>query len=60
MRRVRNWKSGSMALRWTATAFDAASKAFRRIMGHQHLWMLNSALDEPAKDRSLIQKAVVG
>src|SRR5215469_1182205 len=26
MRRVKNWQSGSMALRWTAAAFDAPSK----------------------------------
>jgi transposase-like protein len=60
MRRVRNWQSGSMALRWTAAAFDAASKGFRRIMGYEHLWMLKAALDEPAKDRSLVQQAVAG
>lgn len=60
MRRVKNWQSGSMALRWTAAAFDAASKGFRRIMGHDHLWMLKAALDEPARDRSLVQQAVAG
>lgn len=60
MRRVKNWQSGAMALRWTAAAFDAASKGFRRIMGHEHLWMLKAALDEPARDRSLVQQAVAG
>lgn len=60
MRRVKSWQSGSMALRWTAAAFDAASKGFRRIMGHEHLWMLKAALDEPARDRSLVQQAVAG
>jgi putative transposase len=60
MRRVKNWQSGSMALRWTAAAFDAASKGFRRIMGHEHLWMLTAALDEPARDRSLVQQAAAG
>jgi putative transposase len=60
MRRVKNWQSGSMALRWTAAAFDAASKGFRRIMGHEHLWMLKAALDEPARDRSLVQQAAAG
>lgn len=59
MRRVKNWQSGSMALRWTA-AFDAASKGFRRIMSHEHLWMLKAALEEPAKDRSLVQQAAAG
>ena len=60
MRRVKHWQSGSMALRWTAAAFDAASKGFRRIMGHEHLWMLKAALEEPAKDRSLVQQAAAG
>lgn len=60
MRRVKNWQSGSMALRWTAAAFDAASKGFRRIMGHQHLWMLKAALEEPVKDQSLVQQAAAG
>ncbi len=58
MRRVKNWQSGAMALRWTAAAFEAASHGFRRIMGYEHLWMLKAALDEPAKDRSLVQQAV--
>jgi putative transposase len=60
MRRVKHWQSGSMALRWTAAAFDAASKGFRRIMGYEHLWMLKAALDEPARDRSLVQQAAAG
>lgn len=60
MRRVKNWQSGSMALRWTAAAFDAASKGFRRIMGYEHLWMLKAALEEPSKDRSLVQQAAAG
>lgn len=59
-RRVKNWQSGSMALRWTAVAFDAVSKGFRRIMGYKHLWMLKAALDESAKDRSLVEQAKAG
>ena len=43
VRRVKNWQSGSMALRWTAVAFDAISQGFRRIMGYKHLWMLKAA-----------------
>src|SRR5215218_8037026 len=56
MRRVKNWQSGSMALRWTAASFDAASKGFRRIVGYEHLWMLKAALDEPSRDRPLFSK----
>lgn len=60
IRRVRHWQSGAMALRWTAVAFDAASKGFHRIMGHEHLWMLKAVLNEPDKDRSLVEQAVAG
>jgi putative transposase len=60
VRRVKNWQSGSMALRWTAVAFDAIAQGFRRIMGYKHLWMLKAALDEPSKDRSLVEQAKAG
>ncbi len=60
VRRVKNWQSGSMALRWTAVAFDAIARGFRRIMGYKHLWMLKAALDEPSKDRSLVEHAKAG
>lgn len=60
VRRVKNWQSGSMALRWTAVAFDAISQGFRRIMGYKHLWMLKAALEEPSKDRSLVEQAKAG
>lgn len=60
VRRVRNRQSGSMALRWTAAAFDAVSKGFRRIMGYKLLWMLKAALDEPSKDKELVDRAKAG
>jgi putative transposase len=60
VRRVKNWQSGTMALRWTAVAFDAISQGFRRIMGYKHLWMLKAALDEPSKDQSLVEQAKAG
>jgi transposase-like protein len=47
-RRVKHWQNGTMALRWTASAFDAAAKNFRRITGHEHPWMLRAALNESA------------
>lgn len=55
-RRVKHWQNGTMALRWAAAAFEAASDNFRRIMGHQHLWMLKAALDEQAHDQQLAQE----
>ena len=60
VRRVKNWQSGSMAVRWTAAAFDAIAGKFRRIMGHADLWMLKAALDERDKDRSLADQAKAG
>jgi hypothetical protein len=60
MRRVKDWQSGSMELRRTAEAFAAASNGFRRVMGHAHLWMLKATLEEPGKDRSLVQQAAAG
>jgi putative transposase len=46
-RRVTNWQTGEMALRWAAAAFVETEKNYRRLMGHQQLWMLKAALDEP-------------
>ncbi len=59
-RRVKRWQSGSMVLRWAAASLDAAAKSFRRIMGHEHLWMLQAALDESTKDRQLAKEARAG
>jgi hypothetical protein len=55
-RRVKHWQTGAMALRWAAAAFEAASKNFRRIMGHEHLWMLRAALDDTLRDQHLAQQ----
>jgi transposase-like protein len=51
--RVKHWRDGCMALRWTAASFAASEKNFRRIMGHEHLWMLEAALNEPQQDQQL-------
>ncbi len=60
MRRVKNWQSGEMALRWTAASFEAASKGFRRIMGYKDLWILKAILDERERDKQLARQAVAG
>jgi len=44
-RRVCRWRDASMALRWAASAFLTTEKSFRRIMGHDQLWILQSYLD---------------
>jgi transposase-like protein len=45
-RRITNWKNGAMVLRWSAAAFLATEKSYRRIIGHEHLWILKAHLDE--------------
>ena len=60
MRRVKNWQSGEMALRWAAVAFEATSKGFRRIMGYRDLGMLKAILDERDRDKQLAPQAVAG
>src|SRR5262249_34405465 len=44
-RRVTNWQSGDMALRWSASALLETEKKFRLLMGHKQLWMLKAHLD---------------
>jgi len=43
--RVTNWQDGGMVLRWAAASHLAAERNYKRIMGHEQLWMLKSALD---------------
>ena len=49
--RVTNWKSGSMVLRWVATAHLETEKKFRRLMGYRDLWMLRAFLDDQRDDQ---------
>ena len=42
--RVSRWRDGKMVVRWAAASYLDAEKRFRRIMGHEHLWILASAL----------------
>ena len=54
--RVTRWRSGEMALRWAAPAALETEKNFRKIIGHEDLWMLKAALDEgrPLSDETEI------
>lgn len=58
--RVTNWQDGAMALRWATAAFEATAKGFRRIMGHQQIWMLKAHLDEPKEQSGIAEKKKVG
>jgi transposase-like protein len=44
--RVTRWRSGEMCLRWAAAAALETERNFRKIMGHQGLWMLKAVLDD--------------
>ena len=43
--RVTRWRDGGMVLRWAAASHLAAEKTYKRIMGHEQLWMLKAKLD---------------
>ena len=51
--RVTHWQSGSMALRWSAGAFDTTAQHYRKIMGHHQLWMLKAHLDAPTESEEV-------
>jgi transposase-like protein len=42
---VKNWRDGTMALRWCAAGMVEAGKQFRRVNGHLHLRSLRDTLD---------------
>jgi putative transposase len=43
---VKNWRDGTMALRWCAAGMIEAGKQFRRVNGHLHLRSLRDTLDK--------------
>lgn len=49
-RNVKNWQSGTMALRWTAAASLQREKRFRRINGYRDMWLLIRSLDRHTKE----------
>jgi hypothetical protein len=57
---VTNWQHGAMALRWAAASLVETEKNYRRIMGHEQLWMLKAHLDEPLSKDQLADQRQVG
>ena len=51
--RVKNWRDHAMVVRWVAAALLDTEKRFRRIMGHQQLWMLDAKLKAMAEDQKI-------
>jgi transposase-like protein len=58
--RVTNWQDGAMALRWASAAFEATAANFRKIMGHQQLWMLKRVLDASPAEAEVGAKKKAG
>ncbi len=52
-RRVTHWQDGRMVLRWCASALLATEKKFRKIMGHDDLWILKAKLDELTNGKAI-------
>lgn len=59
-RRVTNWQNGAMALRWAAASLVETEKNYRRIMGHEQLWMLKAHLDDEKLAAQLADQRHVG
>ena len=57
--RVKRWRDGRMALRWTASALLSIEKRMRRIMGYQQLWMLEAAVKDLEENERVAVKEKV-
>jgi putative transposase len=54
--RVRHWRDGQMALRWTASSLVCLEKRMRRIMGYQQLWILEAKLQDQNQEPGVAPK----
>jgi len=52
-RRVKRWQDPGMVVRWVAASLLEIEKRFRRIMGYQHLWILEAKLNELAEESGI-------
>lgn len=55
-RRVTQWESGSMVLRWAAASFLSAEQSFRRLSGYKDIWMLSIALGRKEEKNTVDQE----
>jgi hypothetical protein len=56
---VKNWQDHAMVVRWVAASLLDMEERFRRIMGYQHLWMLDAKLKDLADDASVDTRSQV-
>ncbi len=59
-KRITNWQSGSMVLRWAAAAFMATEQRYRRILGYRQLWILKAHLDQPKQQQEVADERKAG
>jgi len=59
-KRITNWQSGSMVLRWAAAAFLATEQKYRRILGYRQLWILKAHLDQPRQQQEVADDRKAG
>ena len=52
-RRVKRWQDPGMVVRWVAASLLEIEKRFRRIMGYQHMWILEAKLNELAEESGI-------
>jgi len=52
-RRVSRWRDAKMVVRWVASSLLDTEQQFKRIMGYQHLWMLEAKLHALAEDETV-------
>jgi putative transposase len=58
-RRVKHWRDHAMVVRWVAVSLLDMEQRFKRIMGYQHLWMLDAKLKESAGEAVVDAKSEV-
>jgi transposase-like protein len=59
-KRITNWQSGSMVLRWAAAAFLATEQRYRRILGYRQLWILKAHLDRAGQQQEVADERKAG
>jgi putative transposase len=57
--RVKNWQDASMVVRWVSASLLDMEKRFRRVMGYQQLWILETHLDELVQKKKVARKGKV-
>ena len=58
-RRVKDWRDYSMVIRCVAALLLDMEQRFKKVMGHQQLWMLDAKLKEFAEQSAIDSKSEV-